>query len=361
MKILLIFSTPSGGMETLNRIRARALTASGLQCHLLYTNGGGGLQNISGITVLVSQSFDHITGLIRRENYDAIIVCSYVILLEHIRQSGYRGRLIFEVQGLGTPEMAQTFLHDFGTVLRRCADGLLYPVTKHLEELMQNAFPDMPHFCFDDPLDTDSFGYSRFPIVPQQILGWIGRIEKNKNWREFLAIAEWLRPVFPQMELWMFVDADLCEPQEKLNFDRWLRTSPLARRLTVRSNVPHSQMADYLSIIGDSGGLLLSTSVREGFGYAVAEAMLCRCPVLSTNSGGVTRFIIPDKTGKFYSIGNIEEAAKGACQLMQDVYYREQIRIRGEQHIRDHFSTAVYMGHFHSMLKQIMQIVPKSV
>ncbi|OXM13889.1 glycosyltransferase family 4 protein [Paenibacillus herberti] len=361
MKILLIFSTPSGGMETLNRIRARALTASGLQCHLLYTNGGGGLQNISGITVLVSQSFADITKLIHREKYDVIIVCSYVLLLEHIRMSGYRGRIIFEVQGLGTPEMARIFLHDFGSTLRSCADGFLYPVTKHLEQLMQSTFPEMPHFCFDDPLDTESFGYSRFPIVPQQILGWIGRIEKNKNWREFLAIAEWLGPAFPKMELWMFVDADLCEPQEQLDFEHWMQTSPLAGRLTVRSNVPHSQMADYLSIIGDSGGLLLSTSIREGFGYAVAEAMLCRCPVLSTNSGGVKRFIIPDKTGKFYPRGNIEEAAKGAYQLMQDVVYREQIRIRGEQHIRDHFSTAVYVGHFHSMLQGIMQIVPKSV
>lgn len=55
MKLLLVFSTPSGGMETLNRIRSRALAASGVDCHVLYTNGGSGLQNAGGATVLVYQ------------------------------------------------------------------------------------------------------------------------------------------------------------------------------------------------------------------------------------------------------------------------------------------------------------------
>lgn len=297
MKLLLVFSTPSGGMETLNRIRSRALAASGVDCHVLYTNEGSGLQNAPGATVLVYRESADILELIRREGYDMIVVCSHVVLLEQIRLSGYAGRLVFEVQGLGTPQQAEEFLRDYGSVLRFCADGLLYPVTGHLQAMFGGAYPELPQFCFDDPLDTDSFGYSRFPVVPYPILGWIGRIEPNKNWRELASIAEALVPAFPQLALWMFEDASLYDPVERQSFDQWRQTSPVAGRLTLRSNVPHSQMADYLSLIGDSGGLLVSCSIREGFGYAVAEALLCRCPVLATDSGGVTRFISPGQTG----------------------------------------------------------------
>lgn len=361
MKILLIFSTPSGGMETLNRIRAHALTANGIKTHLLYTNIGEGLKNITGVPVLVSHDYDDIARLIHREAYDAVIVCSHIVLLEHIRLSGYKGRLVFEVQGLGTPEQAGSFLQAHGSVLTHCADGILYPVNRHLQDIFQSAYPNITQFCFDDPLDTENFGYSQFPIVTHPILGWIGRIEANKNWREFLSIAALIAPKFPQMSLWMFEDATLYEPWEREAFERWRATSPLAGRLTLRSNVPHSQMADYLSIIGDSGGVLLSTSIREGFGYAVAEAMLCRCPVLSTHSGGVTRFVIPDVTGKFYTLGDISEGARNAYQLMQNVYFRERIRIQGEAHIRQRFSTSVYVGNFCAMLGMLQEITPKAI
>ncbi|WP_194843432.1 glycosyltransferase family 4 protein [Paenibacillus sp. B01] len=359
MKLLLVFSTPSGGMETLNRIRSRALAASGVDCHVLYTNEGSGLQNAPGATVLVYRETADILELIRREGYDMIVVCSHVVLLEQIRLSGYAGRLVFEVQGLGTPQQAEEFLRDYGSVLRFCADGLLYPVTGHLQAMFGGAYPELPQFCFDDPLDTDSFGYSRFPVVPYPILGWIGRIEPNKNWRELASIAEALVPAFPQLALWMFEDASLYDPAERQSFEQWRRISPVAGRLTLRSNVPHSQMADYLSLIGDSGGLLVSCSIREGFGYAVAEALLCRCPVLATDSGGVTRFISPGQTGELYPLGDIGAAAAGAYRLMQDVAYRESIRVQGERHIRERFSAAAYVAHFHAMLQAMQAVQPK--
>lgn len=40
MKVLFTFFNPSGGMETLNRVRCAALTARGIECHMLYTHNG---------------------------------------------------------------------------------------------------------------------------------------------------------------------------------------------------------------------------------------------------------------------------------------------------------------------------------
>lgn len=109
-----------------------------------------------------------------------------------------------------------------------------------------------------------------------------------------------------------------------------------------------------MSIIGDSGGLLLSTSILEGFGYAVAEAMLCRCPVLTTDSDGVRRLVINNHTGKIYTRGQLDEAVNAALSLMDDPALRARIRMNGEWHIRTNLSSELYADRFLQMYHQLM-------
>ena len=99
-------------------------------------------------------------------------------------------------------------------------------------------------------------------------------------------------------------------------------------------------------MIGNSGGLLLSTSKLEGFGYAVGEAMACEGPVLSTNSDGVQAFIIPEVTGKFYTIGNIEHAVSQALGLLDDTTLRQELIQHGRRHVTNHLSPDVYAASF---------------
>ncbi len=113
-------------------------------------------------------------------------------------------------------------------------------------------------------------------------------------------------------------------------------------------------MPHYYSVIGESGGFfLLSSSVLEGFGYAVAEALSCRCPVLSTDSDGVRAFINHNSTGKFYPLGNIGQAVQEGLELMKNGPLRESIRMRGRSHIESLFSSDTYAAHFIGMLHRL--------
>ena len=321
--------------------------------HLLYTTGGEGAKNIGDLPTFVLREPENVKELVRKEGYDVIVICTDIWTMERLRQDGYRGRIVYEVQGLGTIESARSIVDGLSGQIRQYADGLLYPQTAHLKELFGNGFPDLPQFCFDDPLDTENFEYTPYPPKPFPIIGWVGRIEANKNWREFLEIGERLLAVEPSLYMWMFGDFTLYEPQEQAAFDHWLSVSPHASRLIRHSNIPHEQMADYMSIIGDSGGFLCSTSILEGFGYAVAEAMLCRCPVLSTDSDGIRRFLTNDVTGKLYERGNVEQAAGQAWELMKNKKLRESIRTKAQRHVRKEFSVAVYVRHFQEMLNAL--------
>lgn len=154
----------------------------------------------------------------------------------------------------------------------------------------------------------------------------------------------------PSIQLWMFEDNTLGEKSERIAFQKKVEELDLNDNLIIYANQPHSKMADYFSMIGDSGGFLCSTSKIESFGYAVLEALVCRCPVLSTDSDGVRNFIKHNETGKFYTVGNINEAIQEAKELMSNMLLRETIRNNGVTHIETNFSPGKYAEDFLSMI-----------
>jgi L-malate glycosyltransferase len=353
MKVLFTFFNPSGGMETLNRIRCQALAERGVECHLLYTISGEGRKNIRNIPTLITNRDEEIREMLQREAFDIIVVCTDIYLAERIRGLGYTGPLIFEVQGLGTLDEAHQILSEFTERITWYADALLYPETGHLKSLFTVRFPSIPQFCYDNPVEGKDFGYTSYPPRPYPIIGWIGRIQANKNWREFLQLGQNLLNIHPELYLWLFQDNTLYDVPEKESFDQYIAHTGLSSRLISYSNVPHEQMADYLSMIGDSGGLLCSTSILEGFGYAVAEAMLCRCPVLTTDSDGIRRLVIHNKTGIIYTRGHIGEAVNSALSLMNNHPLRTRIRDNAERHIRENLSAELYVDRFMQMCQHL--------
>jgi glycosyltransferase involved in cell wall biosynthesis len=353
MKLLFTYIVPSGGMETLNRIRCQALQNRGILCHLLYGTGGAGLQNLIGIPTHVTDTDEAIYHLLHTEHFDAVIVNSNFVMMERIRRFGYAGPVIYEVQGLGQRAQAIQTLSDALPFIYSHCNAALYPPTSHLIELFQSMLPGLKQYCFPNIFDSDAFTYRQHPVNPFPILGWVGRIEANKNWKAFLEIGYWMIHFNPNIRLWIFEDANIYIHEERVAFEEMLQQLNLMPHLSMISNLPHQQMADYLSMIGDSGGFLCSTSILEGFGYAVAEAMSCRCPVLTTDSDGVRILIAHDQTGKFYPQGIIQEAVNQGKELMNDSDLRQNIRDHAQQHIRNSFSPEQYCQNFTNMLHEL--------
>lgn len=63
--------------------------------------------------------------------------------------------------------------------------------------------------------------------------------------------------------------------------------------------------------------LLLIPSQKESFGLAALEAMACEVPVISTNAGGLPEVNIHGETGFLSEVGDIDDMAKNAIQLLQ--------------------------------------------
>ena len=72
--------------------------------------------------------------------------------------------------------------------------------------------------------------------------------------------------------------------------------------------------------------LFILPSERESFGLSALEAMACEVPVISTNAGGLAEVNIHGKTGYTAEIGNYEEMAQFALDLLQNEEKIESFR-----------------------------------
>jgi glycosyltransferase involved in cell wall biosynthesis len=350
VKVLFTFFVPSGGVDTLNRLRTAVLQRHGIEAHVLYLYPGSGMQNNTNTPVFTASSNEEIHSLIHHHQYDAIIVTSDIAMPGRLRALGYQGRIIYEAQGLGTREQALETIQMGVPYLQAHCNAAVIPPTDHLLGLFIQMCPWLHRFVIPNMLDTNTFAPVSVDTPPYPVLAWVGRLEHNKNWREYLTISSEIIKRIPEARLWLFHDPSLANPEDEVMFRHMLAEYGLEDRIGIFINVPHSEMPTFYSMIAASGGIMLSTSLLEGFGYAVAEAISCGCPVLSTDSDGVRSFITHNKTGKFYPIGNVNTAVSEAIDLMCNIKQREYIRIQGRQHMAISFSPDRYATSFREMM-----------
>lgn len=350
MKVLFTFYVPSGGVETLNKLRCESLQRGGIECHVLYMVSGSSSQNKVSFPVFISSVDDEIKEVLETHNYDAIVVTSDYLLLKRLRDLGYNGILIYESQGLGKRAHAENLIKDAIPYFRSYANAVLIPPTDHLLALFIEICPWLHRYVIPNIVDVHSFQHIPADPPANPVIAWVGRLESNKNWREFLRIAHQIRLREPNLHLWMFHDPALASEDQKEQFQEELQTLGLNDRLSTFTNIPNHIMPIHYSSIANSGGFMLSTSITEGFGYAVAEAICCTCPVLSTDSDGVRSFIVHNVTGKFYPLGNIQSAVHEGLELMHNLPLREIIRKQGRDYMVTRFGNERYAHSFREMM-----------
>ncbi|RCX19785.1 glycosyltransferase involved in cell wall biosynthesis [Fontibacillus phaseoli] len=356
MNVLFVFYIPSGGVHSLNRQRCLALRRYGVQAECLYYDWGAGLQNLEDFPVYVTRDDDETRHILHSRKYDFVVVTTDHTCFERFRRLGYEGKMILEIQGYGPEKVARTQLMYAEPYVKAYASALLNPNTPHIASLFQEMYPEIPHFQFNNCFDFGKFKYlKQEEVIPgSPIMAWLGRIEDNKNWREYLYIGHALSYFYPNLRLWMFEDINLSNATERKQFIKVVKDLHLDFRLTLRSNVPNENMMAHFSMIGDSGGFLCSTSKMEGAPLAILEAMSCRCPVLATNCDGVSSSVVHNITGKNYNLGDIEHAVREAKELIEHTDLRKNIQAAALLHVQTEFNADVYCRNFIGMLNQIL-------
>ena len=92
----------------------------------------------------------------------------------------------------------------------------------------------------------------------------------------------------------------------------------LSRQLKVEKDVIFLGKQDAVEELLAIADLYLMPSESESFGLAALEAMACEVPVISSNTGGIPEINIQGVTGFLSDVGNVDEMAKNAINILGD-------------------------------------------
>ena len=95
------------------------------------------------------------------------------------------------------------------------------------------------------------------------------------------------------------------------------------------------------------------SSLYEGFGYPVIEAMSCEVPLIATNTAS-----IPELTGKYACLvkpKNDEAIFKSIIKILSDYDKYKEIAIKGRQHVINKFNWAKITKEYENIIYETIK------
>ncbi len=93
---------------------------------------------------------------------------------------------------------------------------------------------------------------------------------------------------------------------------------------------------DVLSLV-KTADLFVMSSITEGLGSAVLDAMAMGQAVVGTTAGGIPEAVIPYETGLLVEPGDAKDLAGAIITLMKDPALRKAYGEAGRERVAEHF------------------------
>ena len=137
-----------------------------------------------------------------------------------------------------------------------------------------------------------------------------------------LKALEILKKEFPEIHLVV-----IGAPKKNGHTERLIRKLKIKEIITFKSNLTKKEIAEEYS----KSSISIVSSLYEGFGYPVIEAMSCGTPLIATNISS-----IPELVGGYATLidpKNYEALAGSIRKILSDYEIFQEIAVRGREHI----------------------------
>jgi len=197
----------------------------------------------------------------------------------------------------------------------------------------------------------DSSDLLRRLRIQRPIIGYAGRIEKEKGVWDLLGAAEILQQrMGPVFRVLMVGDGRA----------RWKLAAAAQRTLAPElfcftGSVAHHAIAEYLSAM-DIFVLPSRTQRRwkEQFGRVLVEALACGVPLVGSDSGNIPALIERTGGGLVFKEGDVEDLADKLAQLLQNPQEARRMAERGRQVVLEQYSYPRIAAALHGALEQVL-------
>ncbi|MCL4368310.1 MAG: glycosyltransferase family 4 protein [Actinobacteria bacterium] len=334
MRALFVYKyQTTGGVEAVLRARLDGLGDLGVEAQAWFLRDGGGRSIFRGLEDRV-----HIGGVYDLQRFveawgpDAVTLIDTEEAFPVLGDGREATKLLIEVH---TPYREnRVYLRWIG---RLPVSGFIVPTAYQASIVESRTRGIAPVHVVPNPLRTifTSRPTGFVPVPRRPIVGWVGRLDALKNWKDFLDITAELSRIKPEAEFWLVGEWPGRSADQRLL--RHARRRGLLRRLRWFSSLPHEHMPRFFDAVRDSGGALVSTSLEESFGMVVAEAMSRGCAVAVPRRSAFLDFVRHGEHGIVFRPGSAPDAAKGIARLIADDSLRRACGERGRVDIlKDH-------------------------
>ena len=224
--------------------------------------------------------------------------------------------------------------HAFSQWKYRQMDGFIAASNAIKAILVQDGIPAGRIDVVHDGIDVDKIAHR--PAADLHAEYWLphgvpvivnlGALVAHKGHKHLIdAMPNVLREI-PDAHLIIFGEGDLRVPLEK-------QIKHLS--LTKRVLLPGFR-EDVLSLV-KTADLFVMSSITEGLGSAVLDAMAMGQAVVGTNAGGIPEAVIPHETGLLVEPGDSRTLAAAIVRLLKDPALRKAYGEAGRSRVAEHF------------------------
>ncbi len=359
MKILVIWRLLTvGGVNAGWRNRSIYFKQHGIDTEFLYTTDHGGLHIMQDIaTVYLTKDENEIIKLIKKNSYDAIIVVDTSAAYKWIRKAKYQGPVIIEAR---TPELIKLMPHlkSFKRIHPEC---IVVPSNyqKRLVSILTNNIPIHVIYngvdtSFFRALPEEEVDYNSDPLLPndKKIIGWIGRLDKRKNWPMLLEVAKKIKNERSDIEIWIIGGAQSVQREE---FKAAWQEEGLTDIIKWFPVIPYQQMPHVYAKIRKSGGCTLATTKSESFGNTFIESMICGVPAVASRMMPVTELVVEGETGRLFRGQNVDDAVTQLYGVLDDTVKHEEMSQAAINRVQQHFAIQKVAEEYIQLLKKIVR------
>jgi glycosyltransferase involved in cell wall biosynthesis len=359
MKVLVIWRLLTvGGVNAGWRNRSIYFKQHGIDTEFLYTTDHGGLHIMQDIApVYLTKDQNEIIKIIKKNAYDAIIVVDTGAAYKWIRKANYKGPVIIEAR---TPEMIKLMPHvkTFRGLQPEC---IIVPsdYQKRLVSILTNDIPIKVIYngvdtSFFKAISTENIDFTSEPILPpdKKIIGWIGRLDKRKNWPMLIEIAKKIKSERSDIEIWIIGGAQSVQREEFRTAWEEEQLTDIIKWFPV---IPYQQMPHVYAKIRQSGGCTLATTKTESFGNTFIESMICGVPVVASRMMPVTELVVEGETGLLFRGQNVEDSVKQLYDVLDDPIKHQQMSEAAINRVEEYFAIEKAAAEYIQFLKNIGQ------
>ena len=179
---------------------------------------------------------------------------------------------------------------------------------------------------------------------PNLILS-VSRLTVQKRLDIFVKALAILKDEFPELRAEIYGDGP-----ERKRLLSLIDENRLADRVRILNPVSQEKLRE----VYNQAAVVVLNSVDEGFGLSLTEAMLCRRPVIGTDSGGITDIIDENETGLLVEENNPAELAEAIRRYLNNPALRDNLGKAGYQKAISHFSSESAASQYAELFKYLV-------